>query len=296
MTRKKKKTPKRETKYEPDDDPILFPMPLRKREVRVRVPERSIWTENKAKLIERYLYYFVMITKHGTYIDGFAGPQSPDVPDSWSAKLVLENRPAWLRHFYLFDIDPDQIARLERLKDSHNERNIVVSPPIDFNVGICKVLDAKQITEKEATFCLIDQRTFECKWSTLQAIANYKKMGNKIELFYFFANHWLARAIAAHTKNTTEIDEWWGSGDWKALKGMNSWDRVRIFCDRLKDELGYAFVMPWAIYRREKGGNIMYFMIHASDHKEAPVQMSRAYRNAVRPKEPFEQLTIDSVL
>lgn len=37
-----------------------------------------LWTKNKARLIERYLYYFVLITKHGAYIDGFAGPQQPD--------------------------------------------------------------------------------------------------------------------------------------------------------------------------------------------------------------------------
>src|ERR1700730_4253148 len=50
---------------------------------------RPIWTENKAKLIERYLFYFVLITKHGAYIDGFAAPQDSTNPDAWSAKLVL---------------------------------------------------------------------------------------------------------------------------------------------------------------------------------------------------------------
>ena len=54
-----------------------------------------LWTEHKAKLIARYLYYFVMITKHGTYIDGFAGPQN-DEPDMWAAKLVIESQPRWL--------------------------------------------------------------------------------------------------------------------------------------------------------------------------------------------------------
>ena len=62
---------------------------------------RPVWTENKAKLIERYLYYFVLITKHGNYIDGFAGPQQPEHPEMWAAKLVLESEPKWLRHFYL---------------------------------------------------------------------------------------------------------------------------------------------------------------------------------------------------
>jgi hypothetical protein len=28
-----------------------------------------IWSEHKARLIEKYLYFFVMVTKHGTYID-----------------------------------------------------------------------------------------------------------------------------------------------------------------------------------------------------------------------------------
>jgi hypothetical protein len=52
---------------------------------------RPIWTENKAKLIERYLYYFLMVTKHGTYIDGFAGPQEETGETAnWAAKLVLE--------------------------------------------------------------------------------------------------------------------------------------------------------------------------------------------------------------
>ena len=35
-----------------------------------------LWTKHKATLIARYLYYFVLITKHGTYIDGFSGPQN----------------------------------------------------------------------------------------------------------------------------------------------------------------------------------------------------------------------------
>lgn len=50
--------------------------------VKLRPLRNPIWTENKARLIERYLYYFVLITKHGTYIDGFAGPQYADRPDT----------------------------------------------------------------------------------------------------------------------------------------------------------------------------------------------------------------------
>ena len=37
----------------------------------------------------------------------------------------------------------------------------------------------------------------------------------------------------------------------------------------------------------------MYFMIHATDHPEAPKFMGRAYRRAVFPLEPIEQLKLE---
>jgi hypothetical protein len=45
-----------------------------------------VWTDNKARFIMLYLRYFVYITHHGTYIDGFAGPQAECETDSWAAK------------------------------------------------------------------------------------------------------------------------------------------------------------------------------------------------------------------
>ncbi len=41
----------------------------------VKTADFPVWTDNKAKFIMSYLRYFVLLTKHGTYIDGFAGPQ-----------------------------------------------------------------------------------------------------------------------------------------------------------------------------------------------------------------------------
>src|SRR6266403_1537292 len=93
--------------------------------VKLRPLRNPIWTENKANLIERYLYYFVLITKHGTYIDGFAGLQRPEAIDTWAAKLVLESEPRWLRHFY-FDVGQKQASQLRTLKRSQPERDIHV--------------------------------------------------------------------------------------------------------------------------------------------------------------------------
>src|ERR1700738_1163655 len=108
----------------------------------VRVPLPPLWTENKAKLIERYLFYFVLVTKHGTYIDGFSGPQDPDNPDSWACKLVLESHAPFLREFWLCDLDPSGVAALKSMV-SHIERpkyrriEVVCG---DFNVKVNEIL------------------------------------------------------------------------------------------------------------------------------------------------------------
>jgi len=41
-----------------------------------------------------------------------------------------------------------------------------------------------------------------------------------------------------------------------------------------------------------KGGRVMYYMIHASDHDDAPKLMNRAYGKALDIKESDEQLEL----
>jgi three-Cys-motif partner protein len=270
----------------------LFDIPKETNRVTLfRRLRHPIWTENKAKLIERYLYYFVLITKHGTYIDGFAGPQEPEKPEMWAAKLVIESEPRWMRHFYLFDSDEVQTGRLKVLKDSQPDRNIQIYPG-DFNKLVHDFLSGRPIKEKEACFCLLDQRTFECHWSTLDALAKYKTAGMKIELFYFLPTGWIDRAIAA-TKNTESLIRWWGRDDWFELRGMKPPERALLFSNRIKEEFGYGSVTPWPIFERSTGGRIMYYMIHATDHIGAPNLMYRAYHKAVGVKEPPEQFVLE---
>jgi three-Cys-motif partner protein len=268
-------------------------------EVLFKSLKSPLWSENKAKLIARYLYYFVQITHHGTYIDGFAGPQAPDAPDTWSAKLVIESRPRWLRKFFLFDIDPAKITALQKVIGDQPPRDAAKSEPKreflvecgDFNEKIATVLKSRSVPDTQAAFCLLDQRTFECHWKTVEALAAYKQTGNKIELYYFLAQSWLDRAFSA-LKNEEQAGRWWGRDDWRQLDKLNSLDRALLFCDRLKG-LDYRYVHPWPIYEREGGnGRIMYHMIHATDHQEAPKLMARAYNRALEIPESPEQLKL----
>jgi three-Cys-motif partner protein len=116
-----------------------LPAPAQKA-LKFKPARHPVWTENKAKLIERYLYYFVLITKHGAYIDGFAAPQANDKPESWAAKLVLESKPAFLRDFWLCDIDAFGVRRLEDLVASQpkiRNRKIEIVPG-DFNKNVAR--------------------------------------------------------------------------------------------------------------------------------------------------------------
>ena len=257
---------------------------------------RPIWTQNKARLIERYLYYFLMVTKHGTYIDGFAGPQEETTDTAnWSAKLIVQLRPAWLRHIWLFEHDTEQVGRIQEMMNhqprtplGRRQRDIRIIPG-DVNVELPRFLELHPLKSKEASFCLLDQRTFECKWSTVEAVARHKSRGTKIELFYFLANYWLGRSLAA-TKDVEKLNEWWGDSTWERLRGLGSFDRGSIMAERLRESFGYKSAVPWAIYDRIGGSRIMYFMIHATDHPDAPGLMARAYDKAVEPLETQAEL------
>ena len=61
----------------------------------------------------------------------------------------------------------------------------------DVNEEIHTILEEAAIGSNTACFCLIDQRTFECHWATVKAVARHKSEGRKIELFYFLAQGWL---------------------------------------------------------------------------------------------------------
>jgi len=273
----------------------MAPIAGKKKRLYKRISE-TIWTENKAKFIQEYLRFFVQITKHGAYIDGFAGPQYFDKPDAWSAALVLASEPKWLRNFFLCELTRKGVKALRRMVSSQPEakdrkgrriiREIEVLPG-DFNVSVDKILKSGKITQKEATFCLLDQRTFECHWETLEKLAEYKRPpNNKIELLYFLGVGWLHRAFSG-IRSSNKADLWWGRSDWRDLRTKTSFEIAELVRKRFEEELGYNLAAHYAIYDRDQGNKVMYYMIHASDHDEAPALMVRAHRKAVRslPKE-----------
>ncbi len=269
---------------------VLFPAPrlANSHDHTQGTVKNAVWTKNKSRLVQLYLEYFCYITKHGTYIDGFAGPQYEGAEEMWCAKRVLEYGPKLLQHFYLFDNKAEQIALLNELARKHRkhrQRDVRVTQG-DFNLTLIEFLRTRPMKDSEATFCLLDQRAFQCDWATVETLAQYKKTGSKIELFYFLPVGWLGRSMAGKKKDKdAEMLKWWGRDDWSVLIGKSQYEHAKLFTQRFY-ELGYKHVDPWPIFARNAGGRLMYFMIHASDHDDAPIQMHRAYENTVRKLTP----------
>ena len=253
-----------------------------------------VWTAHKAQLVARYLRYFTFITKHGAYIDGFAAPKDPGQPGSWAAEAVLALEPRWLREFFLCDIDPERARCLEELRDRQPEdtKRLVDVRMGDFNAVIHDVLRHPRLGERTATFALLDPYTFECEWATLHALAAHKS-GSKVELLYFLPTGWLGRGLAGHTADLARPERWWGRPDWHELRGRKGVELAQVVADRIKREFGYAHVAPFPIFEKQGSERVMFHLIHATDHDEAPKLMVRAYNKVLDRLESNEQLCLD---
>jgi hypothetical protein len=110
-------------------------------------------------------------------------------------------------------------------------------------------------------------------------------------LLYFLGVGWLHRAFSGLRNEETPMN-WWGRPDWRDLLDMNCWSIAELVRRRFNDELGYKFSAAYPIFDREEGNKIMYYMIHASDHEDAPALMVRAHSKAVRSLPAETQMTL----
>lgn len=268
--------------------------PIAGNSVEIGALPSPIWTETKAQLIQNYLRLFLYITKHGVYIDGFSGPQDRQNPDSWAAKLVLELTPPWMKSFFLCELNRNSYSDLASMLQSQRKisgREITLQQA-DFNQWVDQVLASGSITDNKASFALLDQRSTECHWATVQKLAAHKRGNTKVELFYFFPTGWIHRAIA-ETGDKSVLDAWWGDDAWQQIKTVSQNEAANLCLKRIQ-ALGYRDVKSWPICAREFGaGKTMYHMIHATDHLEAPKLMYRAYRNLIGGVPAGEQTKFD---
>lgn len=144
------------------------------------------------------------------------------------------------------------------------------------------ILKSSRIRQRSAVFALLDQRTAECHWSTVRALAAYEGR-TKIELLYFLGTSWLHRSLAVSKKEDRlrELDRWWGGPGWQDLLSITQIQIAHAVAHRFGKELGYRHVTFYPIFQHADGRKAMFHLIHASDHDEAPKLMARAYQDIV---------------
>lgn len=132
-----------------------------------QAPRSPLWTADKAALVASYIHHFLFVTKRGVYFDLFAAPQASQ--EDWCVRQVLESRtkeaPA-ITYYATCDIDPHGVAALEQLAQSSKVPFRVYED--DANEKIHQMLCDAPVSANMPCFCLIDQRTFQCKWSTVE--------------------------------------------------------------------------------------------------------------------------------
>lgn len=125
-------------------------------------------------------------------------------------------------------------------------------------VTAVRILGSGEMTEKEATFCLLDQRTLEY----VENLAKFTSSGHKIRVSYFLANSWLDRAF--HPRRISTFSR--RGGD--ATAGPTF-----VACHEMNGEMFWSDDSPrpwllsvraWPIYERENGGAVMYYLRHGS--------------------------------
>lgn len=272
------------------------------KEIETRVAEESspqfegnIWTHRKALLIQEYLRLFTMITYRGTYIDGFAGPQDgQDDSKTWAARKVWESNPGKAKRritrFELFELGTKSHRQIRKMLDGTEADG----REIFLQKGNCNEEIPRRLIEAPisgAAFCLLDQRSDECDWATVETVAKHKADPYKIEIFYFLMGSWYDRYRAGLGSATRRerLKRWCGSKDFPILDKASPERAAELFSRNFKELLNYKHVKPYPIFDNispATNGTCKFYMIHATDHDEAPKFMRRAYKKLASGWDP----------
>lgn len=261
------------------------------------------WTEQKLDVLGDYLAAFTTAsTSAGAtiYLDLFAG-QDQNVSRSrdehvirGSARRALDTTPPFsvMRFFEL----KSKATQLEAaLRSEYPRRDFRVEPG-NCNDTIAQALENLADFNWAPTFAFLDQQSTEVKWSTLEALASFKRRGRpKAELWLLCASGLLPRGLrlrtgAIDTSMAEQVTAMFGTDIWMdalmaARKGELTGSQFRaqltnLMQWRLEKTLGYKTTMVFKI--TNTGGSEIFDMIFATDHPVGEKIMKDVYSSAMR--------------
>ncbi|GAA0494547.1 hypothetical protein Ade02nite_20110 [Paractinoplanes deccanensis] len=268
------------------------------------------WTRHKLQILQDYLTEFVKASKRADeriYLDLFAGwpeNQSRETNELilGSARRAIEVEPPFTR-IGLFELEP-KARRLEQaIRQAYPNRSGVKVFPGDCNTTVPAALHQLQPISWAPTFAFVDQFDSEIKWSTLQQIASFRPAKyTKAEMWILFATGMYPRGLNLHGEGMNArygdtITEMLGSEEWIPIaqdtrtgdlspaEARDEW--VNLFRWRLENDLGYQHTYGFTM--KNTGGQEIYDMVFATDHRAGNKIMSHLYGKAAGEHEDMRR-------
>ncbi len=260
----------------------------------------GFWTRGKLDLLRRYLDAFTTASKRQSeiiYLDLFGGQPTnrerlTDENLDGSARIALTKEDARFTRLRFFEVEPYASRLRTALDDGYPGRDFLVTSG-DCNQTIWGVLEALSPYNWAPTFAFVDPNGPHVHWSTLEALAGFKKAHlTKPELWILLAAGMFIRTLPrdgrVRLEDATKLSLMYGTERWRAiyqgrLEGaLNPADAreeyVNLMRWRLEQVLGYQWTHSLEILNER--GHSIYHMIFATDHPAGNRIMTGLYNAA----------------
>lgn len=253
---------------------------------KVKLDEIGYWSEVKLDIVKKYASaYSTIMNKQPFirgyyYIDGFAGAgfhlsKSTQEPVLGSAVNALHITPPFTGYHFI-DLDGDKTKLLEELSNGN--------PNVSIYTGDCnkilldKIFPAIKYANYKRALCLLDPYGLDLDWEVMYAAGRSKA----IEIFLNFPLMDMNRNILwnnpkkVKAKQIERMNAFWGNDSWRKIsyktqKGLfenyetktSHAPLIKAFCERLKNDAGFAYV-PEPVPMRNTKGTIVYYLFFAS--------------------------------
>lgn len=259
----------------------------------------GFWTRGKLDLLRRYLDAFTTASKSQDeilYLDLFGGqPENRDrLTDEnldGSAQIALGTQNPPFSRLRFFEVEPHASRLRAALDASHSQRELRVVAG-DCNQTIAGVLNGLAPYRWAPTFAFIDPNGPDVHWSTLEALARFKKVKTKTELWLLLAAGMFIRNLPVdgqvRPEHAAKLTRMYGKEQWQAIyqarvdgalsAAAAREDYVNLMRWRLEHVLGYRWTHPLEIFNER--GHSIYHMIFATDHEAGNRIMTSLYNAA----------------
>ncbi|MGH9209883.1 MAG: three-Cys-motif partner protein TcmP [Acidimicrobiales bacterium] len=261
----------------------------------------GFWTRGKLDLLRKYLDAFTTASSikvdERIYLDLFGGqPENRErytgeVLDG-SAKIALGTHNPPFTRLRFFEIEPYATRLRESLHPSHPGRDLEVIAG-DCNSTVHKALASLRRSWWAPTFTFIDPNGPDVHWSTLEALARFKKpTTTKTEIWMLLAAGMFTRTLPVdgqvRVQDAHKLTAMYGTDHWRTIydgrvageltPGQAREEYVNLMRWRLEQVLGYRTTHPLEIHN--EGGHSIYHMIFATDSDAGDRIMTSLYNRA----------------